>query len=261
MLANQSRQKELRRLYGTDTLEEFRSRFGLSRYLQWWVARIGARIAKLEVEQYLLLHRDRVRPPRDNVDTALSFRVIGHREIAEHAGTRHDLDHDFLDQRDSRRDICFGAFQDRELAAYGWFTRFPHDLRLPENMAYTFKAFTLPEFRGMGLQASIKRAALDHFDQFNVNRFLTIVNWINWPSQRACLRVGYRSLGHTVSVRIGGKDIEHRSKAIQRIGILPSTRDQWQGDDGTWNDRSTGTAAMHNRLKPRIAESAATFSS
>ena len=256
MFANQSRQSELRHLYGTDTLEEFRARFGFSRYFQWWAARIGARLIQLEVERFLLLNQAVCESKHDNNNSDLVIRVVSLSEMSAYAGVRHDIDASFLGQRDSRRDVCLGAFHNRELAAYGWFTRFPHDLRLPENMAYTFKAFTLPHFRGMGIQAKIKRAALEHFGQFGVSRFLTIVNWINWPSQRACLRVGFQPIGQSISLRIGTRDFEYRSKAIRRVGIFPSSSNQWHADDGTWNDRSTENRTR-KAVPSRLAETAA----
>ncbi len=214
----QSRRAELLHLYGVESLTEFRQRFGWSCYAQWWAARIGIRLVRLEVERFLILDCHKIKPAPASADS-YQLRQIDARDCHAYMGAGYDLDADFLEDSQRDHDICIGAFQGDQLAAYGWFTTSPYDLMLPQNMAYTFKAFTRPEHRGVGLQASIKHYARQLLQIDGVDQFLTIVNWINWSSQRACFRAGYRSLGQTIQFNIGNRDFVVASSAIARSGI------------------------------------------
>lgn len=218
MAINQSRRAELVHLYGIETLAEFRRRYGMSRYLQWWAARVGARTVGLEVEKFLTINCTRLKPAPEST-SHYDIRPVSVSDAYQFVGRDYDLSEDFLKGLSPNADICMGAFEDDRLAAYGWFTRSPRDLKLPPNMAYTYKAFTRPEHRGLGLQSAIKQNAWQLLQADGVEQFLTIVNWINWPSQRACHWAGYKTLGQTTTFRIGRREFVVASPSISRSGI------------------------------------------
>lgn len=218
MAINQSRKAELTHLYGVETLAEFRRRYGTSRYLQWWAARVGAKVVRLEVEKFLTINCNRLKPaPESTAD--YFFRPISVSDAYQYAGRDYDLSAEFLDGSIADADVCMGAFENDQLAAYGWFTRSPRDLKLPRNMAYTYKAFTRPEHRGLGLQTAIKQNAWQLLQADGVKKFLTIVNWINWPSQRACHWAGYQAIGQTTTFKLGKREFVVASPSISRSGI------------------------------------------
>jgi RimJ/RimL family protein N-acetyltransferase len=119
----------------------------------------------------------------------------------------------------SESERCFAALEGDRLIAFACYTLGPVPpeqaagtaLAFPRDVAYLSYCFTLPEFRGARLNGLVMRLALQELAQRSVTKVVAIVGWTNWASLRCCRRLGYRDVGHMLT--IGGR--------TRAIGVYP----------------------------------------
>ena len=68
-------------------------------------------------------------------------------------------------------------------------------LELPDDVAYMFKGFTHPTYRGRRLHAAAMALALTELGHRGVRGLISTVEWTNEASLRSCDRLGYERLG------------------------------------------------------------------
>jgi ribosomal protein S18 acetylase RimI-like enzyme len=209
-------------------LSDVRSRFGLSAACRTIAARIGSRLCGLVVTQVVWLDVG------EALATAASapgfcFRELTPAEIVQYArDPGNDLDPQFAQRAEDGRNICFAALDGARLAAYGWYARegieaehcFGFALRLPHDVAYMYKGFTHPDYRGQRLHGIAMGLALQHLSrQEGIRALVSTVEWTNEASLRSCTRLGYRRLGQLVRFRFAGRDWRLTARALRGHGI------------------------------------------
>lgn len=193
-------------------------------------------------------------------DEKFQFRFLDTHEIAAFAqDPANDLDVEMVERAAGGLDLCFAALCDDRLAAYGWYAldaieaehNFGVAMSYPSTVAYMYKGFTHPDFRGARLHGLGMGLALKNLKQFGVSALISTVGWTNEASLRSCDRLGYERLGRIVTT--GGDAFRLQSvpsAAVQR-GV------QFGPDAKARRDRATAAvAASTDADEPVTAEAA-----
>ena len=163
-------------------------------------------------------------PP--TVDPRFSFRLLTQEELALACeDPRIEISAEFLRAALDRGDLCIGAFDGERLVAYTWrsFKETSHAddlfLSFEKPHRYGYKAFTLPEYRGLRLQECITPVS----DQFCIDRGYThgisFIQTHNYASLTMSLRVGSVPVGLLGYLRIFGRVFTFRSAGARRRGF------------------------------------------
>lgn len=211
-------------------LEHFRHltrRHGLRAAGARLLSRAAKRWAAFEVGRLLWLEADRVE--QLTIATGdFCFRFLTAEELPGLAADpANELGVAFADRLRSGPDVCFAALSGLQLAAYAWFALGSIEaehcggvaLSFPADVAYTYKGFTRPEFRGLGLYGQVIARGLHALADRGVARLLAAVEWTNWASLSACYRLGYVDLGPLVGWGRGNWRIVLPPKAARKRGI------------------------------------------
>lgn len=159
----------------------------------------GARVSAVHL---MALDPTDVREP--SVDSSFQRRFLTPDEVRRYAeDPRNGLSPHFADRVDGGFDMCFGAVHGDRLANYGWyaFTAVEPEhaagvsLGLPTNVAYVYKAFTHPDFRGRRLNGACVAEAASVLSTQGVDLILAMIYWSNEGSLRSFKRLGFRRLG------------------------------------------------------------------
>lgn len=132
---------------------------------------------------------------------------------------------EFVDRAEAGLDLCYAAFHGDRLASYGWYALHSIEaehaagaaLGLPHNIAYTYKGYTHPDFRGRRLYGACMGRALEGLKARGVEKLLAFVYWHNAPSLRSFEHLGYRKLGILV---VGPDGPTHVPREARRLGLL-----------------------------------------
>lgn len=131
----------------------------------------------------------------------------------------YDLSERFLFEAGAAGSRCFGAFADGRPVSYAFHASVPTNVdsgfrfRFPEGWVYHFKAFTLPQWRGRRLHASLVRAALASLaTNPGFSGLVTLVVATNYPSLTSFMRIGFKP---AFRFAIVGKGEERRVLAVR----------------------------------------------
>lgn len=158
--------------------------------------------AKLSIVHLLSLSPGEVREP--SVDSSIQRRFLTPAEVRGYANDpRNGLSPELADRVEAGFDMCFGAVHGDRLANYGWYAFSAVEpehaagvsLGLPTNVAYIYKAFTHPDFRGRRLNGACVAEAASILSTQGVDLILGIIYWSNEASLRSFERLGFRRLG------------------------------------------------------------------
>ena len=196
-----------------DRLHEIWRAFGTRATALFLCDRLLARTIHLDVETIVWLPADAVRiGPGQAPD--FEFRFLSAEEVDSFAEEpEYHLTHDCADRVRRGRDFCYAALaKDGRLAAYGWYAihriEAEHcagaDLELPAGVAYMYKGFTHPDFRGARLHGAGMGGALRALEARGVSALISLVHWANYASLRSCKRLGYAVIGHLVGWSVRG---------------------------------------------------------
>jgi len=187
--------------------------------------RLLARTIHLDVETIVWLDAGAVRIGPEQAPT-FEFRFLTADEVDAFAGDPElHLTHACADRIRRGRDFCYAALTpDGRLAAYGWYAieriEAEHcagfELELPAGVAYMYKGYTHPEFRGARLHGAGMGGALKALAAYGVTALISLVHWTNQASLRSCRRLGYVEIGHVSSWWVRGPRHLH-APAPQRI--------------------------------------------
>lgn len=136
----------------------------------------------------------------------------------------YQLSVEFLNEAAERGDICVVTEVAGELAAYGWvaYRTAPHvdgiTVRFGPGHRYSYKALTLPAFRGQRLRGSFgvlaERDALE-----KVTHSLCFIDVNNTASMKAEHRNGGRLVGYAGYVSLAGAMFAFASPGAKRYGF------------------------------------------
>ncbi len=192
-------------------ISETRAHYGLSATIHWLAAQLANRVLRLEVTEVVWLEAGDL-PPTMLADANFDFRFLTADDVARFAEDKvYELDEESIRRAGAGHDLCFAALDGSRLAAYGWYAlgsvearhNYGVPLSYPADVAYMYKGFTHPDYRGRRLHGVGMALALQKLAARGVTRLVSTVEWTNWASLRSCERLGYERLGRVWSVRCG----------------------------------------------------------
>jgi len=184
-------------------LNELRARFGALRALKHAFFRLLNKFVYLDCLHIIVLNREDLRPLEPGNTHQLSTRIAALKDLEEMARQgcweMHERKIDFFNQGDT----CLLSYVDNKLAGYTWAhtngcPELVPGLRLsvPPEYLYNFAAFTLPEYRGYGLQSFRHHELLDYHQWRDKRGLLGFVIHTNYSSKRGQDKSGYTTIGH-----------------------------------------------------------------
>lgn len=98
--------------------------------------------------------------------------------------------------------LCFIADIDGEIAHYKWVafdeayvSELKRNIRFDSNSAYIYSVYTVPEYRGFGLDPTVTTKVFDYLYEKGIEKVYILVSHDNLPSLRVMQKVGYRKIG------------------------------------------------------------------
>lgn len=208
-------------------LTEIRRRYGIFAAFQLLADRLANLIVQLEVVNILWLPGQHLRVP-GGCDPQFRFRFLTADDVRVFAADpSNDLSVEFSKRINTGHDLCFGGLLEGRLLAYSWFAlesiEAAHACNIamsyPKHMAYWYKVFTHPDFRGKGLLGVTVGLALQELGDQGVRELVAFVNWTNFPMLHGCHRIGCILLGRMVLVRIWGRQLAIVPRRAKLLGL------------------------------------------
>lgn len=202
------------------TLWKLFRRFGAAAVARQISDRLGQAMSGRQVVEVVWLEPSGLKLALEH-DPKFEFRFLDTHEVAEFAkDASNELDTQMVDRAAGGLDLCFAALCDGRLAAYGWYAldaidadhNFGVAMSYPSTVAYMYKGFTHPDFRGARLHGLGMGLALQGLKQFGVTSLVSTVDWTNEASLRSCDRLGYERLGRIATT---GGDAFHLQQTPQ----------------------------------------------
>jgi GNAT superfamily N-acetyltransferase len=217
-------------------LHELHTRFGTARTLKHAAFRLVNRFLRLDCLHIIVLDREHLQSLEPGNPHRLSVRsatLDDLRKMERQGGW--DIDPSKIELFQAG-DTCLLSYVDHQLAGYTW----AHTggcpelvpgfrLRVPREYLYNFAAFTLPAYRGCGLQ-SFRHHALLHDPRWGDKKgLLGFVIHTNYSSQRGQGKSGYRRIGDVWLLGTKSTFYTHIGKNLRMMGIkrirsVPSQR-------------------------------------
>lgn len=176
-----------------------------------------SRVMHLDVTHLMLLRCSDVLPiEQPRVPAMFQFLNAGDVKRFAHQPVN-ELDEQLAVRVQRPNDYCLAAIVNGELAAYSWYALGSIEaefncgatrptgtaLSFPRHMAFMYKAFVVPKYRGHRLCANLQRRALFEFTKCGVSAILTTSDWSNGPTLRTLYNLGFQHLGNIWRVGIG----------------------------------------------------------
>jgi len=124
-----------------------------------------------------------------------------------------------------RGDLCVAAYDGPVIAGYCWhaFAPVPHLdgvwVRFERHVAWPYKSFVRPSYRGRGIAQSLYRFADRAAEERGRSTSVLCVEAHNAPSVAAALRAGYRDAGGAGYLRRGRLFRDWYSAPVRRLGV------------------------------------------
>ena len=201
--------------------------FGTPAMIRWVADRVAKRLIYFQVDNLVCFDVDRL-PEPPLIEPGLAFRFLTPAELqACSADPANDIDPWLVERAAAGQELCFAVFVHERLAGYGWCTFGSIDPRhcegvtmsCPSHVAYTYKGFTHPEFRGKRLNGLRVLLAAKQLAERGTKKIVALVDWTNGHSMRSCLDTGGTVLGRLMTIGIGRYRWTFPPKAAREIGI------------------------------------------
>ena len=186
--------------------------------------RLLVNLGSMSFVHVLMLEPERMQVP--GLDACFKTSFLTPEQVRRFAeNPANGLPAEFADRAERGMDLCYGAIHGDRLASYGWYALHSVEpehgagtaLGLPRDMAYLYKGFTHPDFRGQRLYGACMAWALKALhERFGVKRLLAFVYWNNTPSLSSCVRLGYERLG---LLMVGRGGPVHVPSEARRLGV------------------------------------------
>jgi hypothetical protein len=198
---------------------------------RWGIARVSYRTCMAMLRPVFFLTNVIIKPLdmpvstdtlADDVDCRIADSDDLRRAISN---TRLGISHEFLRAAEGRGDICTAAFKSSEMISYAWksFSYAPHAsdviVRFAPRYCYSYKIFTLPEYRGMHILEAASTLANAEFLARGITHSISFIESHNFPSLTYARRVGGRSVGYAGYIRFFGGIFPFRSPGARRHGF------------------------------------------
>lgn len=208
-------------------LARMRRQFGNRAVLQWLVDRVARRLIHFQVDNLVCFDVDRLGEPPP-IEPGLTFRFLTPAEVLTFASDpANEIERTMAQRALAAQDLCFGVIAEGRLAGYGWcafdFIDPQHcgglAMSCPPHVAYLYKGFTRPEFRGKRLNGVRVLLAGRELAKRGIRKLVGLVDWTNWSSMRSSVVAGGTSLGRLVTIGLGRYRWTFYPKAAREIGI------------------------------------------
>ncbi len=207
-------------------LSELYRRFGAVRMVQHAAFRLVNRVLRCDCLHIIVLDREHLPPPAADLGRRWSVRDATLEDLMEmQRQGGWEINRDKLACFHAG-DTCLLSLVDGQRAGYTWaHTRgcpelLPHlRLRVPREYVYNFAAFTLPQYRGCGLQSFRHHALLNDPRWADKKGLLGFVLHTNYSSQRGQGKSGYRRIGDLWLLGTKSTFYVHIGRELRRLGI------------------------------------------
>lgn len=179
------------------------SRVGLLAY------RAARKVMTLDVTAVVWLERSRLSLP--DAAGGFTYRFLAESDVRELArDSANDLSADMAGRIAGGCDFCFAAFSGDRVASYAWFAlgsieaehhRGPQPnsgvaVSFPAHVAFMYKGFTHPSFRGRKLYGAVVGRGLIGLQDQEVDTLLSTMDWSNVAARAALARIGFVGVGY-----------------------------------------------------------------
>jgi hypothetical protein len=203
----------------------------MSEIRRWGIARVIYRNFMTMLRPVLFLTKVIIKPlePPTSTDTLaddVECRVANsddlHRAIAN---PRLHISDDFLRAAEARGDICSAAFKNNEMISYAWkaFSYAPHTpdviVRFAPRFCYSYKVFTLPEYRGMHILEAASTYPNATILARGITHSISFIESHNFPSLSYARRVGGIVVGYAGYIRLFGRIFPFSSPGAKQHGF------------------------------------------
>ncbi len=239
-----------------------REKFGTKAAAELLVDRVLARLVNFNIEKLVWLDVDNINP-KIQFTEGFDYRFLSATEVAAFAADPDNcIGMDFVGRVDRGLDKCFAAIDEKSgrLAAYGWYALeciegdhcMGTALSYPRAVAYMYKGFTHPDFRGNRLHGALMAGALRALGEFGIKSLVSTVTWTNRASLRSCERLGYEVIGNNTTFSLGmsfGFYPSEGKKRGVRFGTAAATRAPVRIDIEPTKAPAQKTKAKKQRIK------------
>jgi hypothetical protein len=202
------------------------SRVGYARALERSLYNTAKQYVSLRRFEVIRLTRDRLAPLEPDNPASITARLATEDDLLgmQAEGTWR-IDEELLEGFRAG-DRCLLSFVDGQRAGYTWVhtggrPRLIPGLRLsiPDDYLYNFAGFTLPAFRGYGLQPYRHHEVLARPEWRDRKGMLGFVECINWGSRRGQSKSGYEPVGTISLVGTRNRFTALLSSELKELGI------------------------------------------
>ena len=136
--------------------------------------------------------------------------VLQHDDLPQYVAFKPFQDHTEVEQRLSRRHLCFAAFHQGRIVHAGWCAtgrvHVPYihsDIVLGPKEFYIYDSYTDPNFRRAGLVTARSSAMHAHFAERGFEKSYGLIAFMNRSGVAIIRPAGYRKIGMYGCVRLG----------------------------------------------------------
>lgn len=196
------------------------------------INRILNRVVPCDITRLLLLDaKNRVPPSKPLGDLVLC--ELSAAEVRRFAQSpSNDLRIQLADLIESQEARCIAVLDNNVLAGYTWFANGTVDpmhncgggpfkgigLRLPAQLHFLFKAFVLPDYRGLSLNRWIFCYAAELFSNEGSSQIITTTDWSNDAFFNSATAGGFEQIGIEAEVLVFGKHRYYLPK-LEQYGV------------------------------------------
>ncbi|MBS1122716.1 MAG: acyl-CoA N-acyltransferase [Deltaproteobacteria bacterium] len=202
------------------------SRVGYGRAIERALYNTANKFVCLRRLEIILLTRDQLAPLEAAKHAMLTSRLATEHELRAMRAERRWEISDELIEGFRAGDSCLLSFVGGKRAGYTWIhtagrPRLCPGLRIsvPQDYAYNFAGFTLPEFRGYGLQPYRHHEILSRPEWRDRKGMLGYVQCVNWSSRRGQAKSGYQPAGSISLVGTLDRFTAVLSSEVKQLGI------------------------------------------
>jgi len=105
--------------------------------------------------------------------------------------------------------LCFLAGKNGDVVHYKWVSfnetyvdALERSIRIVADSAYVYDAYTVPEYRGMGISSKVSARIFDYLFQNGIKKIYYLISYNNFPSLRDAEKMGLRNMGEVTLTRL-----------------------------------------------------------
>lgn len=120
----------------------------------------------------------------------------------------YQMDKNFLNRVQRKRDICYGILNNGKVASYTWYSNKPSllldgelELRFGDKYLYEYNSFTHPDYRGQRLVSIGFSTAARELLKLGYHHLIGVVAFDNFSSLKSLYRKGGKKVGQFIFIR------------------------------------------------------------